>query len=173
MCAASDNIFLIGFMGAGKSAVGKELARLGGYRLVDLDDEIVRRRGKAIAEIFATEGEEVFREYEAATLRSLSGIDRVVVATGGGIVGREENWAFMRCLGVVVFLHADWQVLRRRIGSGEGRPLAARDEPSVHRLWEQRLPLYRLADLQIDTDALDPSAVARRILHLLPLEKEQ
>jgi len=160
------NIVLVGFMGAGKSTIGRELERLGGFRLVDLDAEIVRRTGRSIPEIFAAEGEERFRDYENEALRALTGVHRAVIATGGGIIGREENWQVMRELGPVVYLRAGWSTLRRRLAGSEGRPLAApgQDMSRVEDLWRRRLPLYENADICIDTDDLDASGVARAIL---------
>lgn len=155
MCKISDtaNIVLIGFMGAGKSSVGSELAHITGKRLVDLDELIVRRQVRTIAEIFAEEGETAFRDYETAALESLTGAD-LVVATGGGIVGRPENWTLMRRMGTVVYLRADWLTLRTRITGCTKRPLATADrsEEEIVALFERRLPLYEQADLVFDTD---------------------
>lgn len=161
-----DNLVLVGFMGAGKSTVGRELERLGGFRLVDLDALIVDLAGRSIPEIFASEGEEQFREYEAAALRSLDGAHRAVIATGGGIVGRAENWPVMRRLGPVVYLRATWATLQQRLAGSKGRPLAdaGQELSRVEELWRRRLPLYEKADICVDTDGLTASAVARIVL---------
>lgn len=161
-----SNIVLIGFMGAGKSTVGRELERLGGFRLIDLDTVIVQQAGRSIPEIFASEGEERFRQYEAAALRSLGGVRRTVIATGGGIIGGEENWAVMRRLGCVVYLRAAWPTLCQRLAGSQGRPLAdaGQERTRVEELWLRRLPLYERADISVDTDGLSATAVAMAIL---------
>lgn len=161
-----DNIILVGFMGAGKSTVGRELERLGGFHLIDLDSVIVQQAGRSIPEIFATEGEDRFRDYEAAALRSLGGRHHSVIATGGGVVGREENWTVMRRLGTVVYLRAAWPALRQRLAGSQGRPLAdaGQELGQVEDLWRRRLPLYERADFGVDTDALSATEVARAIL---------
>lgn len=163
------NIVLIGFMGAGKSTVARELERLGDFCLVDLDALIVARTGRSIPDIFADEGEERFRDHESAALRSLAGAQGGVIATGGGIIGREENWQLMRELGPVVYLRASWATLSRRLAGSQGRPLAdsGQQRQQVEALWRRRLPLYEQADLCIDTDALSAAEVAREILRYL------
>lgn len=169
MCSPSegDNIILVGFMGAGKTTVARELAAAG-YVLVDLDERIVRRCGRSIPEIFAQEGESFFRDCETEALQALEGTGRSVIATGGGVVGREENWVRMRRLGKVVYLRASWPALQRRLLAGTGRPLAAGDDwARVEALWRQRLPLYERADLAVDTEDRTPAEVAAAILEHL------
>lgn len=176
MCNPSEerNIVLIGFMGAGKSTVGRELERLAGLQLVDLDTEIIRRQGRSIPEIFAREGEAAFRDYETEALCSLAGLQRAVVATGGGVIGRQENWEAMRRLGIVVYLQASWETLRERLADSQGRPLGdpAADVNQVKALWDRRRPLYAQADLTVETDFEDAAGVARRILRLLAVGGE-
>ena len=159
------NIVLIGFMGAGKSTVGSRLARFLGYRLVDLDRLIVERAGCSIREIFARDGEAVFRAYEAAALRALVGMRRIVVATGGGIVGRRENWLAMHQLGIIAYLRVPWEVLCERIAGDEKRPLADQRDGGerLRQLWESRLPLYEQADLIVECDRKSPEQIARWI----------
>lgn len=174
MCSPSEggNIVLIGFMGAGKSTVGRELGRLTGYRLVDVDAEIVRRQGRSIPAIFAAEGETVFRDIEADALRSLAGTGEAVIATGGGIVGREENWSAMRRLGRVVYLRTRWETLCRRLAESDGRPLAARDGDMsrVKALWLERRPLYEQADCVVDTDDRSATEVAQAVVRILEMK---
>lgn len=168
MCAPSrgDNIVLIGFMGAGKTTIAKELGAAG-YDRVDLDEEIVRLCGRSIPEIFAAEGEPFFRERETEALRLLLNKRRNVIATGGGVVGREENWALMRQLGPVIYLRVEWPLLKERIAAGEGRPLAdSSDWPRVEALWRSRLSLYEQADFTVEADRM-PSEVADAILRNL------
>lgn len=156
---------LIGFMGAGKSTVGTRLARLLGYRLVDLDQLIVERAGYPIKEIFANQGEAVFRDYEAAALQVLADRSHLVVATGGGIVGRPENWQWMRRLGPIVYLRVPWELLRQRISGDDERPLADESDGGerLRRLFESRIPLYEQADLIVDCGQDTPDQIARRI----------
>lgn len=161
----TQSLFLIGFMAAGKSTVAASLSRMTGIDCVDLDRLIVQQVGVSIPEIFSLDGEETFRQHEASALRSLAdGIPRIV-ATGGGVVGREENWTCMRRQGVVVYLRATWEVLTERIGSGEGRPLASGQERErLKSLWQSRLPLYEQADLIVNVDQGSPEEIARQIL---------
>ncbi len=160
-----QSIFLVGFMGAGKSTVGRHMAELTGALFVDLDSLIEQRTAMSIPEIFSRFGEVEFRQQETSALVALPAAEALIIATGGGVVGREENWRLMRSKGVVVYLRAGWKTLEERIGSGEGRPLASGAERTrLRALWEQRLPLYELADVVVDADLASPEAVARRIL---------
>lgn len=160
------NLVLIGFMGAGKSTVGAELARLLDYRLIDLDHLITERAGCPIREIFAQEGEGAFRELETATLKTLASLNRCVVATGGGIVGRSENWLAMRRLGPIVYLEVAWTTLNRRVLGDRERPLADQEDGGtrLRNLYESRVPLYRQADLILDCRNDSPRQVAERIV---------
>jgi len=106
MIPRQRNIFLTGFMGAGKSTVGRRLAQRLDYRFADLDQLIVAREGRSISEIFATRGEGYFRDCEAAVLAGQAETMRTVFATGGGIVAREENRAVMKRHGTVVYLRS-------------------------------------------------------------------
>lgn len=176
MAAEEDfsSLFLVGFMGVGKSTVGSLLAQMTGAELIDLDTLIAHRAGMSIPEIFDCCGEAEFRRQETAALASLPAMPGRIVATGGGVVGREENWTLMRRAGVVVYLRADWHTLEERIGSGEGRPLAAGAERArLRSLWEQRLPLYERAEVIVDAEAGSPEAVARRVLEAINRQKGQ
>ncbi len=160
----SGNIILVGFMGAGKTSVARELERVAGFRAIDLDKIIADRQGMSIPEIFATLGESRFRDLETAALESLKGLRHAVIATGGGIVGRDENWGIMRAIGVTVFLEAEWERLYRRISGSPERPLATGDPLAVKELWRKRLPLYRKADFTVNTDGKNVRQTARAIL---------
>ncbi len=100
------NIILIGFMGTGKSTIGRNLSRTFGYPLIDTDQMIEEQQGRPIPDIFATDGEDVFRDIETEVLRSLHKHSGHIIATGGGIIGREENRKLLRELGYVVWLIA-------------------------------------------------------------------
>jgi shikimate kinase len=167
------NLFLIGFMGAGKTTVGKLLADNLAWCFIDLDQVIEQHSGRTIPEIFADQGESVFRDMESQALAEVSTKAHAVVATGGGVVGREKNRHLMRDTGIVVFLDVPWKQLLERIGEGQGRPLAE-GEDAVQRLtslYEQRLPLYRTADLVIDCSRQSPEDLAEGIISRLNEKK--
>jgi shikimate kinase len=157
-------IALTGFMGSGKSSVGQALALLLGWSFIDLDCEIERVQGRKIREIFAGEGEAKFRKIEAACLRTVlaSAPRPMVLATGGGTYVQAENADLLRAeAAVVVFLQATPETLLRRCCNDEGgvRPLAA-DPAAFLRLYEQRLPVYRTADIVVDSDNMSAEEVA-------------
>jgi len=168
-------IALTGFMGSGKSSVGRALASLLGWSFVDLDGEIEREQGRKIREIFAGEGEAAFREIESVCLREVAAnVQRpVVLATGGGTFVQSANAELLRAEGaLVVFIHATPETLLNRcsVETGEQgvRPLAQnRDE--FMRLYEQRLPVYRTANFSVNSDGKSPEAVAREVVDLLNL----
>lgn len=158
-------IFLTGFMGAGKTSVGRRLAANLGWPFVDLDQEIERLAGETVREIFAHAGEGRFRELEAAVLAESMRQDPVVVATGGGTLTFPHNLAAARSAGLVVWLNPEFATLTRRVGGRgkEDRPLF-RDEETVLALYRERLPAYALADLKVDIAAGESAAeVAARI----------
>jgi shikimate kinase len=164
------NLYLVGMMGAGKSAVGRPLAEALGYRFLDADDAIAQVAGRSIPEIFASDGEVGFRELETAVLGQIAGWHSLVVATGGGVVTRPENWGHMH-QGVVVWLDAPASLLLERLlADPTPRPLLAADDPSVRlgELLGQRQPLYAQADLHVQQAGDGPSAVALQVLAGLP-----
>jgi shikimate kinase len=166
MLPTCKNIILTGFMGAGKTTVGKILARECGFEFVDLDERIVAQQGKPIKEIFATEGEKAFRGYETQALVALESISRTVIATGGGVVLCAENRQLLRKLGVLVYLRASFATLVNRVsGSGE-RPLAdlSKGNERLKALYDSRLSLYEQADIVADTDNLTSSQAANYVL---------
>lgn len=163
------NIVLIGFMGSGKSTVGRDLHQRLGYPLVDMDQTIERAEGRKIAAIFAQEGEAVFRDMETALLQKLAapGGDRTIISTGGGVVARAENRELLRRLGYVVWLDAPLELIDERTGKSRDRPLlndGKRDE-KIRSLLEQRRPWYReTAHLRVDVADLECHEVATGIL---------
>ncbi|GAB4170369.1 MAG: shikimate kinase [Geothermobacteraceae bacterium] len=160
-----DNIVLVGFMGCGKSTVAAELARKCAWQAVDLDELIVSQAGRSIPGIFAEDGENTFRQLETEALRNLVGRRGLVVATGGGIVLREENWNLMRQLGPVVFLQTDPGVIRSRLQGPSGRPLAdGQSWSDILARYQQRLPLYRQADVTVDLTEESPGEIAGIVL---------
>jgi shikimate kinase len=165
-----QNLFLVGPMGAGKSAVGRHLARMLHLTFVDSDDEIESRTGVDIAFIFEKEGEEGFRKREAKAIDELSSQDGIVLATGGGAVMNPENRNFLGARGFVVYLFTtvDQQVARTR--KGRERPMLANGDSReiLEELMQIRDPLYReIADLTVQTDGRKVKAVAAEIMENL------
>ena len=144
-------IFLVGFMGSGKSTVGSALARARGSEFVDLDTDIERRTGASIREIFELRGEEWFRDLEHEMLRSTEARGDVIVATGGGTFTFARNRELIRSLGTSVFLHPSFSTIVRRIGSlgKASRPLFQTQTEALA-LYRRRLPAYREADLVLE-----------------------
>lgn len=142
-----ENIILIGFMGSGKSTVGRMLAKRLRFTFLDTDRLIEERSRMTIKAMFEQYGEPYFRERETATLESLSGIRRHVLATGGGIVTQPQNIPVLQSLGWVVQLTADPDELYARVAKSTGRPLLKTENPRerVHDLVELRKPMYEAA----------------------------
>ncbi|MFM7653720.1 MAG: shikimate kinase [Vulcanococcus sp.] len=164
------NVYLVGMMGCGKSSAGQHLAGQLGYRFLDADSSIEAVAGRSIPEIFASDGEAGFRDLEAAVLNQIAGWHSLVVATGGGVVLRPENWGQMR-QGVVVWLDAPEELLLQRLAADPTpRPLMAADDPGarLRDLLAQRRPLYAQADLHIVQDGRPAEQVAAQVLDALP-----
>jgi len=167
--AIPHNIVLIGFMGCGKSTVGRELHGLLGYPLVDTDAVIEGRAGKAISRIFDDEAEAEFRQSEHGSLRERTAdhTNPRIIATGGGIVTRPENRELLQHLGYVVWLRAPVSTILRRTRRNSSRPLLQTEDPAarIRSLLDQREPWYReSAHLQLDTAGLDSRELATGIL---------
>jgi len=158
---SGEVLALAGMMGSGKSTVAACLGRLLSRRVVSTDEEIVRRVGKPIPRIFREDGEPAFRALERAVVASLAG--PLVVDLGGGAFCDPASAARLIAIARVVFLDVSAAEAARRIGRGEGRPLAA----AWVGLAARRLPLYRRAHHVVEVDALAAEAVARRIVDLL------
>jgi shikimate kinase len=157
-------------MGAGKSAVGRPLAEALGYRFLDADDALQQVAGRTIPEIFASDGEAGFRDLETAVLGQIAGWHSLVVATGGGVITRPENWGHMR-QGVVVWLDAPAEQLLARLGSDPTpRPLLQADDlgSRLRQLLAERQPLYAQADLHVCQRQEQPPQVAQLVLEALP-----
>ncbi len=162
-------IFLTGFMGAGKTTVGQRLAALLALPFVDLDREIEQRAGVTVREIVEEQGEPAFRRLEAEGLQGVLSRDDVVIATGGGTLTSETGARLVREAGLTVWLNPSFATIVERIGvlGKTDRPLF-RAETQVLALYQERLPVYRKADLTVDVAAGEsPEEVAARIALLL------
>jgi shikimate kinase len=159
--------FLIGPMGAGKTTVGRRLAQSRGLPFMDVDHALEQRTGVDIPFIFEKEGEPGFREREAQLIDELSHQDRIVLATGGGAILREDTRARLAARGVVIYLHASVGQQLHRTARTTHRPLLQTGEPKraiLTRLFEQRDPLYReIADLIIETDGRNARSLVAEI----------
>ena len=164
---AAANLVLIGPMGSGKSSVAREIAGRTGRRREDTDQLVVQRAGLPVTAIFSNHGESHFRDLETAALRSLAGQAGLVVATGGGIVIRDENRAALRGLGIVVWLTAREEVLFERVSRNRRRPLLHTADPraTLRALLAGREALYRdCAHFTVDTSDDPHARVADTIL---------
>jgi shikimate kinase len=164
--SASGHLFLVGFMGAGKSSVGLVVAERLGRSLIDLDDLIEQQDGRKISEIFAENGEESFREMESRALVSLATVPPSVVACGGGIVLRAENRTRLKEMGLVVYLEVTAGEALARIGDGGTRPLLSGPSGALAAtsILAARESLYRsVADAVVDTTGRTIAQVAEDV----------
>ena len=167
MSVPHTNIVLIGFMGSGKSSIGRLVAQRLRFQFVDTDALIVERSGMEIAEIFSRHGEDHFRDLEKGVLESCRMLSRSVLSTGGGVVVREENSALLRELGFVAHLTASEDVIFERVSRNTKRPLLHTADPrtTVHTMLAARQPLYdAAAQFTVDTTRLGHSEAADAII---------
>ena len=170
--ARAERVYLTGFMGAGKSAVGRRLAAELAWEFVDLDECVERAAGMTVAELFAERGEERFRELERAALEETLGRARLVVATGGGTLAQPGAVELLRGRGLIVWLKPPFAELAARVeASGSAaRPLYL-DRRQALRLYRQRLPYYRRADLVLAVGGgQGPDKIASRLTAELGIE---
>jgi shikimate kinase len=167
--ARTPGIYLVGFMGSGKSTVGRLLAERLGWNFVDLDEEIEAEQHMKIAEIFDRYGEEHFRKLEKEALRRrVRAIQRgepTVVALGGGAFAQPENYALIEDNGISIWLDCPLELARRRVEQDSNRPLA-RDPEKFAQLYEARRSIYARADYRIEVTSDDPEQVVEAILKL-------
>ncbi len=167
---AEGPVYLIGFMGVGKTTVSHALCSLLGTEEIDLDEEIEREAGMPVAEIFARFGEEDFRDRETAMLQKIAERGPVIVSCGGGCVLREKNADILRQTGTTVLLTAEPETICERVKGETHRPLLSgrMDPGSIAALMEQRRAAYEAAgDLRISTDGRTPEEIAEEILRTL------
>lgn len=165
--SSTRNIYLVGPMGSGKTAVGKQLARLLGVPFVDSDAEIEHRTGADIPLIFEKEGEEGFREREREVIADLTTRDGIVLSTGGGAILKPENRALLHARGVVVYLETSIAQQAARVRDGANRPMLTGQNPTqrLTELMAHREPLYlEIAAFTVHTDGRRVKDVAEEIL---------
>lgn len=161
-------IYLVGFMGSGKTTVGRELAARIDAPFFDLDELIESAEKMTIREMFATKGEPYFRKRERDLLRSTRHLESAVVATGGGTFTFDENIQFIQSEGLSVYLSAPYALLRARIGTKDDRPLF-RDDVSTHELYANRIRYYRMSDITIDVrEEETPAEIVERLVLEFP-----
>ena len=163
----AGSLFLVGMMGAGKTTVGRLLARRMKRAFVDSDHEIEQRCGVPVPVIFDIEGEAGFRVREAQMIAELAGREGIVLATGGGAVLNPESRRRLAACGTVVYLHARPADLYERVRHDKNRPLLASADPlgKLESLYAERDPLYReIADVVVDTGMQSAQALARQLL---------
>lgn len=161
------HLFLIGFMGAGKSSVAQALSRRLGRPVVEMDQHIAAQEGMSVSDIFTRKGEPYFRACETALLKGFAQSEPCIVSCGGGVPMREENVQAMRACGRVVLLTARPEVILDRVKDDHSRPLLEghKDVPYIAALMEQRRPKYEAAaDVVVDTSDLNVEEVCREIL---------
>jgi shikimate kinase len=165
--AAKPNIALIGFMGTGKSTVGRLVAEQLGFRFLDTDEYTEEMTGKPISEIFAQSGEAAFRELERKILAEMAAWSRTVIATGGGLAAQPGNLEALKTFAYVACLWASPETIYERVRHQSHRPLLHAPDPRarIRELLAQREPFYREADLLVRSDQRAAKQVAQQIIH--------
>lgn len=160
------NIILTGFMGTGKTAVGKELSRLLAMTLIDVDTEVEKSQKMTINEIFKEFGEQRFREIETGMIKTVSENRKVIISTGGGAVLKQENMDILRGNGIIVCLTATPETILQRTSNNSDRPLLQVENPfkKINDLLQSRKPYYEKADIMIDTEDKTPLQIAEEII---------
>jgi shikimate kinase len=163
------NVALVGFMGTGKTTVGRMLAEEAGMPFVDMDEMIENMEGKTIPEIFAQSGEEFFRDLESRALKAAAARSGQVIATGGGAIVREENFAELSRRAHIICLKASPAVILRRTGGDSGRPLLGGTErlAKIVALLAAREAYYAKAEYAVDTDEKSFAQIIGEIRHFL------
>lgn len=162
-------IYLVGFMGAGKTTVGRELSSRIGAPFFDLDELIESAEKMSIKDLFAEQGEPYFRKRERDMLRSTRNLENGVVATGGGTFTFEENIQFIRSEGLSVYLSAPYALLRTRVGAKAAERPLFRDDLATHELYANRIRFYRMCDVTIEIrEEETPGEIVERLLLEMP-----
>lgn len=162
-------IYLVGFMGAGKTTIGRELASRVEAPFFDLDELIETAEKTSIKELFEARGETYFRKRERDLLRSTRYLERGIVATGGGTFTFDENIQFVQTEGLSVYLSAPYALLRARVGGKAAERPMFRDDMATHELYANRVRFYRMADITIEIrEEETPGEIVERLLIELP-----
>jgi shikimate kinase len=166
MPAANTNLYLVGFMGTGKTTIGRAVAMRLGFDFLDSDHEIERQQGRTVAQIFAEHGEPAFRAMERAFVEGGHPTERRVVACGGGLVVAPGMLEALKKLGLVVCLHASVDTILRRTQGNRHRPLLDVADPQerIRTLFAAREPIYRQADTVILTDGRPAAEIVQHVL---------
>lgn len=167
------NIYLVGFMGTGKTSVGRQLAKDKGWNFIDLDELIELKEQRRIVDIFAKEGEPYFRKIEKKFLKQVSTQKKFVVACGGGIVLDKDNIKLMKKTGILICLCANCEEILKRVSSSNHRPIlnVAKPRERIELLLKMRAPYYMQADKTIDTSRLSVKQVAAKISKIIAAKK--
>ncbi len=160
-----QNIALVGFMGTGKSSVGRLVSELLQFGFAETDDLIEKRTGKSISHLFVEEGEKIFREHESRVVEELQNLKRVVISTGGGVGADEKNLSSLKKHALVVCLWASPQIIWNRVRTQTHRPLlqTANPQEKIRELLNAREPVYRQADVLLNTEVRSAKEVAQHV----------
>jgi len=162
-------IYLVGFMGAGKTTIGRELASRLEAPFFDIDDLVEAAEKMSVKDIFAMHGEPYFRKRERDLLRTTRYLESAVIATGGGTFTFDENMQFIQSEGLSVYLSAAYALLRARIGDKAGERPLFRDDAAAHELYASRIKYYKAADVTIEIrEEETPGEIVERLLLELP-----
>lgn len=167
------NLYLVGFMGTGKSAVGRSVAQRLGFEFIDSDNEIERIEGRSIPEIFESDGEAVFRKMERAFMEKGHATCGKVVSCGGGLVVQPGMLELVQSKGPVVCLLASPETIFERTSKNDNRPLLKSEDPlaRIRELLEKREPIYRKAGTEVLTDGRTINDVASHVVHIYKRER--
>jgi len=163
------NIILIGFMGAGKTSVGRKLANRLGYFFLDTDQQIEKQQSCTIEEIFRYAGESTFRDLETKLLENLQNVHNTILSTGGGMFLRSENQEILKGIGKTVYLQVDRETLKQRLQCDQHRPLLQQPnwQENVNQMLQQREPVYLTADLTIKAKDGPVNVMVSRIIEAI------
>jgi len=168
----NKNIYLVGFMGTGKTTVGKILAEKLGREFIEMDEEIEKKEGKKIVDIFRQKGESYFRKIEKEVLKRIASCFSLVVSCGGGVVVDRENLKILKESGIVICLKAKPSIIYERTKKTKERPLLNVPDPlkKIKELLARRAPFYAKADYFVDTTPFTPEEVSEEIIKILKNE---
>jgi shikimate kinase len=158
------NIYLVGFMGSGKSTVGKILAEKLNMNFIDIDKLIEEKEGMKIKDIFGQRGESYFRELERKQMKAIVNQEGLVVSTGGGLGANLDNINLMKKNGDVIWLDVSLNTVLDRLKNDQDRPLLKQPIEKIKQLFEERKNVYRLANIRINADKKTPSQIVEEIL---------